>query len=70
LEGDQLKKAPKGYNPDHSLIDVLKHKDLYVSTSFSEQEACAAEFIDRYAEVCQTAKPFMEFLTTAIGLPW
>ncbi|MCU0645018.1 MAG: DUF2461 domain-containing protein [bacterium] len=70
LEGDQLKKAPKGYDPDHPLIDALKHKDLYIFTQFNEQQACSADFIDRYAEICQTAKPFMEFLTTAIGLPW
>ncbi|HEX9974386.1 MAG TPA: DUF2461 domain-containing protein [bacterium] len=70
LEGDMLKKAPRGYDPDHPLIEVLKHKDLYVFTSFTEQEACAADFIEHYANVCLKTRPFMEFLTTAIGLPW
>ena len=70
LEGDRLKRAPKGYDSDHPLIEILKYKDLYVSTSFSEQNVCAANFMERYAEVCLKAKPFMEFLTTAIGLPW
>ena len=70
LAGDMLKKAPRGYDPDHPLIEVLKHKDLYVFTSFIEQEACAVDFIDRYANVCLKTRPFMEFLTTAIGLPW
>jgi uncharacterized protein (TIGR02453 family) len=70
LEGDMLKKAPRGYDPEHPLIEVLKHKDLYVFTSFTEQEACAVDFIERYANVCLKTKPFMEFLTTAIGLPW
>jgi len=70
LEGDRLKTAPRGYDPNHPLVEVLKHKDLYLFTSFSEQEACAVDFMERYARVCQKAKPFMEFLTTAIGLPW
>lgn len=70
LEGDRLKSAPRGYDPNHLLIEILKYKDLYVLTSFSEQDACAADFIERYAEVCSKTKPFMEFLTTAIGLPW
>jgi len=70
LEGDQLKRAPKGYDPDHPMIEVLKHKDLYILTSFDEQQACAADFIDHYADVCLKASPFIEFLTTAIGLPW
>ncbi len=70
FEGDQLKKIPKGYDPDHPLIQDIKRKDFAVLRLFSEQEAYAADFIDRYAEVCQIAEPFMEFLTTAIGLPW
>jgi uncharacterized protein (TIGR02453 family) len=70
LEGEQLKKAPRGYDPEHPLIEDLKRKDFYVFTSFSEKEACATDFIDRYATACQIASPFMEFLTTAIGLPW
>ena len=70
LEGDRLKKAPKGYDPNHILIEILKYKELYIFTSFSEQKACAVDFIERYAEVCQIAKPFMEFLASAIGLPW
>jgi uncharacterized protein (TIGR02453 family) len=70
LEGNRLKKPPKGYDPDYPLIEVLKLKEFYVFTSFSEQVACAADFIDQYADACLKTKPFMEFLTTAIGLPW
>lgn len=70
LEGDRLKSAPRGYDPNHPLIDVIKYKDFCVITSFSEQQACAADFSDRYAQVCQIVTPFMEFLTTAVGLPW
>ncbi len=70
LEGDKLKKAPKGYDPNHTLIEILKYKELYIFTSFSEGKACTVDFIERYAEVCHLAKPFIEFLTKAIGLPW
>jgi len=70
LDGEQLKKAPRGYDPEHPLIEDLKRKDFYVITSFSEPEACLTDYIDRYATVCQIAGPFMEFLTTAIGLPY
>lgn len=70
LEGDQLKRAPKGYDPDHPMIEYLKYKDLYVITSFNEQDACAGDFMERLAEVFMKSTPFMEFLTTAIGLPW
>ncbi len=70
LEGERLKKPPRGYDPGHLLIEILKYKELYVFSPFSEQKACEPDFIDRCAEVFQIAKSFMEFLTTAIGLPW
>lgn len=70
LEGDRLKKVPRGYDPNHTLIEILKYKDLYVFASFTERDASAIDFIERYAQACLIAKPFIEFLTTAIGLPW
>jgi len=70
LGGDSLKRAPKGYDPDHPLIEDLKRKDFIASTPFSEEDACAPDFVDRFAEACHTASPFVKFLTTAIGLPW
>ena len=70
LGGDSLKRAPKGYDPDHPLIEDLRRKDFIASTSFRVEDACASDFIDRYAATCGRATPFMDFLTTAVGLPW
>ena len=70
LGGESLKRPPKGYDPDHPLIEDLKRKDFIASTAFSEAEVCTAEFVDRFAETCRKAAPFMGFLTTALGLPW
>ena len=67
---DSLKRAPKGYDPDHPLIEHLKRKSHIASTSYTEDEACAPDFIDVFTEGCRTAGPFTEFLTTACGLPW
>lgn len=70
IVGESLKRAPKGYDPDHPLIDDLKRKDFIASIQFSEEEAFRPQFIDRFAETCRTGAPYMEFLTRAIGLPW
>ena len=70
LEGDSLSRPPKGYDPDHPLIEDLKRKDFLVSKSFSEENACSAGFIDQFAETCRTTSPLMKFLTTAVGLQW
>ncbi len=70
LGGESLKRGPKGYEPDHPLIEHLKRKDFVASTPFGEEETCTPDFIDRFAELCRVAGPFNKFLTTAIGLPW
>jgi uncharacterized protein (TIGR02453 family) len=70
LSGDSLKRAPKGYDPDHPLIEDLKRKDFIAATPFTEAEVCAPDFIDRFAESCRAGASFVQFLTTAIGLPW
>ena len=70
LEGDSLRRPPKGYDPDHPLIEDLKRKDFVAGKPLTESEACTPDFIDHFAEICQVAAPFTEFLTRAVGLPW
>ena len=70
LEGESLKRAPRGFDPGHPLIHYLKLKSFVATTGFSEEEACAPDFIDQYTDACRVAAPFTGFLTTAVGLDW
>ncbi len=70
LEGESLKRGPRGFDPHHPLIHYLKLKSFVATTSFSEEETCAPDFIDLYADTCRVAAPFTGFLTTAVGLDW
>ena len=70
LEGDSLKRAPRGIDPDHPLIEYLKLKSFAAGTSFDEDDVISPGFIDIYTDACRTAAPFSEFLTRAVGLDW
>src|SRR5207247_11049287 len=70
IEGDTLSRPPAGFDPSHRFIEDLKRKDLYVLTEFTEREATADDFLDRYTESCEQAAPLIEFLTKALGLRW
>jgi uncharacterized protein (TIGR02453 family) len=70
LGGESLTRPPKGYDPNHPLIEDLKRKDFIASGRLSEEEVCRYNFIDRYAERCRKASLFMEFLTRSLGLAW
>jgi len=70
LSGDSLKRAPAGVDADHPLIEDLKRKDFVAVKDSSEKEVCEAQLTDSFAGACTAAKPFMKFLTEAVGLPW
>ena len=70
VSGDRLQRAPLGCDPKHPLIEDLKLKDFLAMTTFSEDDACSPDFIDRFQKACHAAAPFMRFLTTGLDLPW
>ena len=70
LEGESLKRPPRGIDPDHPLIDHLKLKSFAATVRLTEDDACAPDFIDMYSNACAVAAPFSEFLTRAVGLDW
>ena len=70
LEGESLKRPPRGIDPDHPLIDQLKLKSFVATANFTEEDACSPDFIDMYANACEIASPFAGFLTTSVGLDW
>jgi len=67
---DRLKRPPRGYDPTHPLIEDVKRQTFITSTPFTQAQACAPDFADRFARACASAAPLMQFLTGAVGLRW
>ncbi|MHA1109034.1 MAG: DUF2461 domain-containing protein [Alphaproteobacteria bacterium] len=70
LSGDSLKRPPRGYDPDHPLIEDLKRKDFFALAQFTEAEACAPGFMAEFDKTCRAFAPLTRFLTRALDLPW
>jgi uncharacterized protein (TIGR02453 family) len=71
MEGHRkLKTPPRGYPKDHPFIEDLKRQDFSAGHTFSEKEATAPDFLDRFIATCKTAGPFTKFLTDALGIPF
>ena len=70
LSGDSLKRPPKGFDADHRHIEHLKRKDHIAMCAYDEAEATEPGFLDDFADTCRAASPYMEFLTTSIGLAY
>ncbi len=70
LDGDSLKRPPKGFDPDHPLIDDLKRKDFIAGNNLTQKQVTADGFIEDYTAMCKAAGPFMKFLCEAVGVPY
>ena len=54
--GDGLQRTPRGYDPEHPLVADLKRQSFITTTSFTEKEAGAPDFLDRFAQASSSVK--------------
>ncbi len=66
--GDSLKRAPKGYDPDHPHIELLRRKDHILVCDLTNKEAAGSDLVDQVMARAKTAKPHMALLCEAIGV--
>ena len=69
-EHQKLKRAPKGFDPNHPLIEDLKCKHFVASCPLSETFVCSDNFPNKLADIYRNSSEFMKFLTRALGHPW
>ena len=62
IEGEQLKRPPKGYTADHPNIDHLRHKQWLASIEITESQYTSATFAHYIEESYDDLKPFLDFL--------
>ncbi len=70
LAGDSLKRPPKGFDPDHALMEDLKRKSFMATTKVNQRDITASSFMDLFEGHCRRASPFMAFLCRAVDVPY
>jgi uncharacterized protein (TIGR02453 family) len=70
VQGDSLKRPPRGYDEDHPLIEDLKRKDFIASTRLTQKVITSDDFMSEFTDNCKRAAPFMKFLCDAVGVPF
>lgn len=69
LAGDALKRAPKGFDPDHPLIEDLRRKDHVAVADLDPKLLTSPDLEKHLAETFRAAKPYMAFQAAALDLP-
>ncbi len=67
LEGESLKRPPRGFDPEHPLVEDLKRKDFIAVARLEEADALSPDFLTTFVAVCRDAKPLVKCLTEACG---
>ena len=70
LAGEALKRPPRGYDPEHPLVEDLKRKDFVVIADVEEAEAVRPDFLDRFAAIARSGSGFTSYLCKAVGVPF
>jgi uncharacterized protein (TIGR02453 family) len=70
LEGDRLRRPPRGYDANHPFIEDLKRKDFVSSVRFSDKEVTSSRFLSDFVASCRKMSPLPRFLAAALDLTW
>ena len=70
LGGDSLRRPPRGYDPEHPLIEELKRKDFVASCPLDEKDIVRTGFDRRLAEIWRDGAGFVRFLCRALDVPF
>ena len=70
LDGDALKRPPRGVPAEHPFVEDLKRKDFIATVDLDESAALSPRFIDDVVNRFRAATPFMKFLCRAVNVPY
>ena len=70
LSGDSLRSAPKGFKPDHPMIEDLRRKDYIGKAPLSQEEVTGPKVVKIFEEKCRAGSSFVRFLCATLGLPF
>jgi uncharacterized protein (TIGR02453 family) len=70
LEGDRLKRPPRGFDPDHPLVEDLKRKDFIGVATLPQKMITDPRLPQELAKIFRAGTPLMKFLCDAVDVPF
>ena len=70
MGGDALKRAPKGFDPEHPLIEDLRRKDFIASRKLTKKAVMSADLPAELAALFKRGAPFQRRICGVLGLQY
>jgi uncharacterized protein (TIGR02453 family) len=67
-DGDELKRIPKGFDPEHPMAQDLKRRNFITWVDFTDKQVCAQDFLARVVDAFRKTDPLIVFLNKSMGL--
>lgn len=67
LVGDALKRPPRGFDPEHPLMEDLKRRDFIATGPVTQVELTKAELPEELARMYRLGAPLVRFICHAVG---
>jgi uncharacterized protein (TIGR02453 family) len=68
--GDQLTRAPRGFDADHPLVDDLRRTSHAFTRAVSEREVTSTRLVDLFVDRCAETLPALRWQAKAVGVPF
>ncbi len=70
LAGESLKTSPRDFPADHPMIEDLRRIDFIAIAPWSEADWVGDDVVERLIDDIKAARPLMNFLCNAMGVPY
>ena len=70
LQGESLKRPPRGFDPEHPHVEDLKRKDFVAFCEWKATAATKPKFADDVARAYRSSRKLMAFLCGTLDLPF
>lgn len=68
LSGESLVRPPRGFDPEHPLLEDLKRKDFVAMAPLTQKKILDPAFMDEFTSLCKAGTPLMAFLCGVLGI--
>lgn len=66
LQGEQIKTTPKGFDPAHPDIDLLRYKQFELIKKFTDKEVLSPDFLKNLNDTFKKMRPFLDYMTEVL----
>jgi uncharacterized protein (TIGR02453 family) len=70
IEGEQLTRPPRGFDPAHPFIADIRRKSFVAGVDSTAKAAQSAAFVSEVAQTFRALSPLMHFLCAALDVPY